>query len=448
MSNKAGGSGTPMDESSGRDLVCSEVQSEVALIESLIEDEKCEQALQLLQAAILRDARSATLQNLMGAVLAASGRPDEAQTAFDEAIALAPMDAKYHYDAGGNYLERREFEAAEKCFARVIELDPGYVDAHAQLGAVYEECGSEQDAVREYQKAIRLSPRSITAHQRLARLLVRNEQYDEAVVCFENVLRISPDDMEAYKELGEIFIEKRQDSLAMDYLNRAVELGSKSSAHFLAALRGELPPTPPAGYVEELFDEYVEEFEEHLTEDLDYDAPRQLIAAIRDVAGENAHFNHAVDLGCGTGLAGPLLKPMVNALWGVDLSNGMLQVAEQKQVYDKLQHSDLVRFLDTHDSEFDLFFSADVLIYLGPLDTVFEAVAGRAGRGALFSFSVELFKEEGYTLTRSGRYAHSVEYTRQVAQRAGFEVLETRYANLRKEHDEWVAGVIWVLRKR
>lgn len=52
-----------------------------------------------------------------------------------------------------------------------------------------------------------------------------------------------------------------------------------------------------------------------------------------------------VDLGCGTGLMGPLLRPHCGQLCGVDLSVGMLDKARQRGCYDDLAAGELVQYL-------------------------------------------------------------------------------------------------------
>ena len=53
-----------------------------------------------------------------------------------------------------------------------------------------------------------------------------------------------------------------------------------------------------------------------------------------------------MDLGCGTGLMGPLLRSHVKQLEGVDLSAGMVQKAKERGCYDKLDVDELVACLN------------------------------------------------------------------------------------------------------
>src|SRR5207253_3063461 len=76
----------------------------------------------------------------------------------------------------------------------------------------------------------------------------------------------------------------------------------------LARLRvGEPAPAMPPAYVASLFDQYAPDFDRALVEGLKYRGPAALLAAIDQALrsqGEPRRFRRALDLGCGTGLAG------------------------------------------------------------------------------------------------------------------------------------------------
>jgi predicted TPR repeat methyltransferase len=96
-------------------------------------------------------------------------------------------------------------------------------------------------------------------------------------------------------------------------------------------------------------------------------APQQLWQLVSDVGVIAAPVERAIDLGCGTGLVGVAFRGLCQHLVGVDLSGKMIDQATRKQVYDALHEGDVVDFLQQTDQTFDLFLSADTLIYLGYL---------------------------------------------------------------------------------
>lgn len=60
---------------------------------------------------------------------------------------------------------------------------------------------------------------------------------------------------------------------------------------------------------------------------------------------QQPQWSHCVDLGCGTGLMGPLLRPHTRHLSGVDLSQGMVQKARERGCYDDLSVDELGKYL-------------------------------------------------------------------------------------------------------
>ncbi len=116
------------------------------------------------------------------------------------------------------------------------------------------------------------------------------------------------------------------------------------------------------------------------------------------------------DLGCGTGLCGPLVKPWTRSLVGCDLSAGMLARATERHAYDALVKEELVRFLAERPGEFDVLVSADTLIYFGELAPAFAAARESLRPGGTLVFTLEASPDDAaadFTLTQSGRYAHT-----------------------------------------
>jgi len=85
-----------------------------------------------------------------------------------------------------------------------------------------------------------------------------------------------------------------------------------------------------------------------------------------------------LDIGCGTGLAGAWLKDYARSLVGVDLSEQMVNVARKKMLYQELHVQPLNAFLEGCDRTFDLVVAADVLSYVGDLQSTFDQVRVRA----------------------------------------------------------------------
>lgn len=172
------------------------------------------------------------------------------------------------------------------------------------------------------------------------------------------------------------------DCLALDPADRG------GAAMRLAALgRAEAPARAAPAYVATLFDQHADAFERMLVDDLGYRTPWDMAATLSGLGRER--FASVLDLGCGTGLLGEALEGRFGRLEGVDLSEGMLEIAGEKDLYDALHVGDAEGFLAADARRWSLIAAADVLPYLGALESLFAAVAARLEGDGLFVASCE-----------------------------------------------------------
>ena len=187
--------------------------------------------------------------------------------------------------------------------------------------------------------------------------------------------------------------------------------------------------------MEKTFDSFAASFEAKLAK-LQYRAPALVAAALEQTGLTPSRQLDVLDAGCGTGLCGPLVAPYARRLVGVDLSDGMLKHAREKNVYDVLVHEELTACLLQDPAAFDLIISADTLVYFGALEDVAVAAAGALRPGGRFIFTVEEVTGEDasldYCIRPHGRYNHRASYVEQVLAGAGFSANFQR-AELRME---------------
>jgi predicted TPR repeat methyltransferase len=216
-------------------------------------------------------------------------------------------------------------------------------------------------------------------------------------------------------------------------------------AYLEAAETGAPEPARTAdAYVSALFDAYAASFDEKLRGALSYRAPEHVLEAVREALGGRGGVT-VLELGCGTGLAGLLLRPLARHLTGIDLSEGMLARARERGVYDALHAGEVTAWLTASAASYELVVAVDVLVYFGALDALFAAVARRVEPGGLFAFTAEKGVEPGYRLQPTGRYVHHVDYLRACARDAGLAPVLEREAVLRTEEGEPVIGHVVVL---
>ncbi|MGN6549165.1 MAG: class I SAM-dependent DNA methyltransferase [Pararhizobium sp.] len=216
--------------------------------------------------------------------------------------------------------------------------------------------------------------------------------------------------------------------------------------------RGDTPPRAPQAYVTTLFDQHAEVFDTVLVEDLGYCVP--LLLRQRLQALGLGPFHRLLDLGCGTGLTGGALRDMAGHITGVDLSEEMVAMADDREVYDDLYVGDIVDFVAEDDeTPWDLVTATDVLPYLGELEPLLAGVARCTGAGSLFAFSSETLPEAAlagrpYMVGPHQRFAHAEGYLRSTLDAAGLEWVESTLITVRYENGEPIAGHLVIARRR
>jgi predicted TPR repeat methyltransferase len=274
-----------------------------------------------------------------------------------------------------------------------------------------------------------------------------------AAELLEQALELTPGYASAWFALGELR-EKLGDTDGAAAAYRKAREADPDDRHGavlnLMRLKAAEPSGMPPAYVRTLFDHYAPDFDRSLTEGLNYSAPRLLLAAVEAAArgaGRTMHFAVMLDLGCGTGLAGAAFRAKVDTLVGVDLSPRMIEQARQKNIYDRLEIGDLLRFLTAEqgaENKYDLVLAADVFAYLPDLAPVARAAAAVLTRGGLFAFTVESNDGEGVELGGALRFSHSAAHVRAALEGAGLKLLGLDSASTRMEKGWPVPGLVAV----
>ena len=264
---------------------------------------------------------------------------------------------------------------------------------------------------------------------------------------------------------------------AQNSLRTALDLDPEhaQAEHMLAAMLaagngepgeggGGVSKASPA-FVKALFDEFSGSFDEKLAA-LGYAVPKLLGEAIKAHVAQargGRPFRTALDAGCGTGLAGPYLRPLVQrTLAGVDLSPKMLEKAAMltvegaQPVYDQLSATDLVTLqleevLPAAEvaGKFELVAAADVLVYFGELLELLASLARLSSDASVLIFSCERATDEeapdGWRLRPSGRFAHTRAYVEGMAARAGgFQLVSYEEIVPRMEYGKPIHGHLFV----
>ena len=375
------------------------------------------------------------------------GRNDEALGLIERSLALGSDQADWYSNLGIVLQADDRLDRAIDAYRRAIAIDPSHANAHSNLGVLLRATGKPVEAEAAYRAAIRLKPEHIDAYTNLGILLNGLKRTEEAAACYCKVITLRPKHREARKLLALAHCTLGEVDKAVDIFEEWLEEepGDPIPRHMLAACTGrDVPERASNGFVETTFDSFAASFESKLAR-LSYRAPALVAAMLDDSGLEHSHRLEVLDAGCGTGLCGALVAPFARRLVGVDLSQGMLAHAKEKNVYHALIKAELTDYLRDNSEGFDLIVSADTLVYFGDLKGVMAAFAEALRPNGLLVFTLEqaVGGRAGidYCLELHGRYSHSQAYVERLLTFSGLKSKIVQ-AQLRTEAGAPVSGLV------
>lgn len=218
----------------------------------------------------------------------------------------------------------------------------------------------------------------------------------------------------------------------------------------LAAMgRGDPPSQAPEAYVAMLFDQHAEVFDGILVDQLGYAVPMTMRERLQ--SNDLGPFDRMLDLGCGTGLAAVALEDMCNDMTGADLAEGMVEVSDDKDIYNDLYVAEATSFLlaaEEENESWDLIVATDVLPYIGDATAFIAAAASRLTPGGVLTFSTETLPDlMDWKVTPYHRYAHSRSYVEAEASEVGLKLIDVADIVVRHEEGAPIPGHLYVFGK-
>jgi predicted TPR repeat methyltransferase len=407
----------------------------------LVSLEALEEAAAALQRSVALDPAQLTAWSSLAGVLVRLGRTDEAERACTNALALDPDCTEAWQTCAFARVQAEDFAGAAEAFTRTLDLAGESAALYLNLGATLLKCGRFPEAAASLARASALDPDSdaVSVFKPVSDLII-------AAMDGEAPVGDAPAD-QTFKTAFLLLNGANQSAAAA----RVAEAWARAfpdnieAAHLRDAALSRAADRQPAALVAQHFDGIAEDFDDRLVRRLGYRGPERLLELIAaQVPAEGAL--DILDLGCGTGLCAPMLRPFARRLVGVDLSPRMLDKAQALALYDDLEVADLLSTLDGAEARWDLLIAADTFPYLGDLDAVFARAAAALRVGGWFAFSTESAEGDGFVLKTNGRYAQGPGYIGRLAADR-FAIVSHVAAPIRREAGEIVVGEFFLLRR-
>ena len=315
---------------------------------------------------------------------------------------------------GNSCIELEKFDQAKKTFLLLLQIDSQEPWNYNSLSTIYQKTQDEKRALACGWKAVELSNGDEKQHLNFGYLLYE----------------LSDDSKINYAQQWQ---KKYGDNAIVKHMSNAI-------------LHQQKITKADSEYVQKLFDEFADDFEDVLTS-LEYRAPQLLAREMKEIyQPQILRKKQILDLGCGTGWCGNFLKKYTSKkyLYGVDMSEKMLSKAIAKKCYGKLIKADLEQYLETTESRFDIIVAADVFTYFGDLQKVIQGCFRTLKKQGwiLFTVSANLSNEKEYDLHDSGRFIHHKKYVMSLLEKKGFSIEKISEEILRNEGEKTVIGYV------
>jgi len=427
------------------------VDAHVNLGEALRSLKKYERACNAYRDAIRMRPQDPAIQVRLGATLRESGNLTDAEQHLRQTMEIDPRHIPAMLELGRLKVQLGQYAEASDWYREALSIDPCCRDALEQIGGIEINMGNPEAAVENYAKILDFSPKDTAMRILVARILAPQGALERAENICRQGLEFDPHNVALHCELGKILSEQGKATDAAEVLRSAKALvgSSEEIEYLLSSLdRNDNEFLAKQKYIRKLFNDYADSFDNHLRDRLEYRGP-EMISQIAHDAGMQDNGNLTIiDLGCGTGLCGPLFRHAASKLIGVDLSARMLEKARERSIYDELHEADIVEILQRTANAYDVVIAADVFVYVGNIAPVFSGAATSLRPGGLLVFSAETVPNGTYVLRNSGRYGHSQDYVHALARDHGFDTIAVKETMIRKDSQKAIPGHIYGFKKK
>lgn len=405
-----------------------------------------------------------------------------AQKQFTNVVTLDPVHINAHFYLGVLYLHNNQLNDAKNAFQTVISLQNEHSFALTNLGVIALKQEQGQLAIDYFTKALAFDSNNIEARNNLAATFIHHDRFENALVHYEELLKQDPNNCEylynsavanmalgylpkalvqfetilaknnthfaSLNNLASIQIRLKQREKAIELLQRATKVNpnDKACQFMLHALtRDNQQPDACPSYVNNLFNNYALYYDQHMQHTLQYNLPHTMMRTLHQLG--YFQFQSTLDLGCGTGLTGVVLRDSSMYLTGVDISSKMLEQARHKNIYDNLIEMELLTFLQQEKQAYDLIATLDVLPYLGDLDTIFSTLSHRLTSHGLFVFSCEICNHTTWQLQENARFCHNPHYIQALCEQYAMTLIEQKKVVARQQDQQDVYVVLYVAKR-
>ncbi len=355
------------------------------------------------------------------------GDYETAKKRLQESLADNQPNAQIYEMLAFIALYEREFSTAETLFRKALQVDNNRAQSYFYLALFC--CGSDQlsFALDYLLKALAADPVHLGSLLLLGNLFIQSGDIIAAEKAFIHVLALCPDHILAWYGLLELWKNSGCLRKNIKKLNDTLHIlpDSLPLKHLRALFNEDVPAAAPAYFICAFYGAFCDLFAPWLSATAATSHLRQLVNMVKALPqlGKQQYIS-LLDLGCGTGVVAELLADICGISVGVDITPQMLAIARRSKKYDALYEMDMIEYMQSSDSSFDLVIAAGALRWIGNLQPFFHAARAVMRPEGLLAFILD--KEHSslaYSVADCGRYNHHETYIHDTAQSEGLQII-------------------------
>jgi serine/threonine-protein kinase len=152
-----------------------------------------------------------------------TGQPQQAASAFEQALAAQPNSFDALLGLARAYDESGEFSRSEATYRRAIGLQPSYFGGYSKLGGFYFNHGRFREAADSFRRVTELTPDNAKAFSNLGGALLQFGRFDQALEAFRKSVALVPTDL-AWSNIGTLEFYNGHYAAAAEAYEKALAL--------------------------------------------------------------------------------------------------------------------------------------------------------------------------------------------------------------------------------
>ena len=165
----------------------------------------------------------------LGNAYEALNKNEEAAASYKRAIEIKADYAEAYHNLGIVHKAMNRNEEAVSFYKKAIEIQADFAEPYFNLGNVYKALNKNEEAIASYKKAIEIKTDYADAYHNLGVLYSKLNRNEEAITLYKQTIEINPNHAGVYNNLSATYFRNKQYQLAIEYCDKAINLGFAKS---------------------------------------------------------------------------------------------------------------------------------------------------------------------------------------------------------------------------